>query len=379
VPPVRWIEINRTALARNVAEFRRLIGPRRKLLAVVKANAYGHGLIETAGIVLGAEADWLGVNSIEEGAVLRGAGHECPVLILGAVPLDGVAEAVARGFRITVYNPETIDRAAEAARKLGVPAFLHFKLETGTYRQGIPPERIVAVVQRALRRPGVVAEGLSTHFANIEDTTDRTYPELQLAAFKAGAAALESAGIRIPVKHAACTAAALLFPRTRFDLVRIGIGLYGQWPSRETQVSRLEQKGERLVLHPVLSWKAKVAQVKSVPKGAFVGYGCTFRTTRPTKLAVIPLGYYDGYPRNLSNASYVLIRGRRAALRGRVAMNFFTVDITDIPGVRLEDEATLIGRDGRETIVADQLASLAGTISYEILSRINPLLPRIVV
>jgi alanine racemase len=378
VRSLRWIEIDAHALGHNVRQFHDLIGRRRRMLAVVKANAYGHGLVEAAAVFRGAGADWLGVNSLDEAAALRDAGNGSTILILGAIPLDGVAEAVARGFRFVAYNRETVRKASEAAKERSLPAFLHFKVETGTHRQGIPSRKIVAFVRDAVHCQGIVAEGLSSHFANIEDTADRRYPEGQLETFKTSLAGLEAAGIRIPIRHIACTAATILFPQTRFNLVRVGIGLYGLWPSKETYLSSLEQGRARLSLKPALSWKARVVQVKSLPKGGFIGYGCTYRTTRPTKLAVIPVGYYDGYPRDLSNASYVLVRGRRAPIRGRVAMNFFTADVTDIPGVRLEDEVTLIGRAGKETITADHLASLAGTISYEILSRINPLLPRIV-
>ena len=376
---IQWVEIDRSALTHNVRQFRGLLGPKRKLLAVVKANAYGHGLAETSRIVADAGADWLGVHSLEEGIALRDAGHVLPVLILGYVPLDGAAEAVARDLRLIVYNPGMIGKLAEAARKLGKPARLHFKVETGTHRQGIPLEKIVGFVERARRRPGIVAEGLSSHFANIEDTTDHRYPRFQLDAFRKAIAGLEDKGIRIPVRHIACTAATILFPETWFNMARIGIGLYGQWPSKETYLSCLEKHRKPLVLEPVLSWKSRVAQVTSVPKDALVGYGGTYKTSRATRLAVVPVGYYDGYARSLSNASYVLIKGRRAALRGRVAMDFITVDITDIPGVAVEDEVTLLGRDGKDQISADVLASLSGTISYEILARINPLLPRIVV
>jgi len=377
--PVQWVEIGRSALVHNVAEFRRLIGARRKMLAIVKANAYGHGLLEAARIVREAGADWLGVNSLEEGVALREAGHTSPILILGYVPLDGVAEAVVRDLRLVVYNEETVAKLAEASRKLGRPAYLHFKLETGTNRQGIPPEKITGFISRARRRSGVVAEGISSHFANIEDTTDHRYPRRQLEIYRSAIEALGKRGIRVPLRHMSCTAAVILFPETWFNLVRVGIGLYGLWPSKETYLSCLEKRRNPLSLRPVLSWKARIAQIKKVPKDALVGYGGTYKTTRPTTLAVIPVGYYDGYARSLSNSSYVLVKGRRAALRGRVAMDFLTADVTDIPGVGLEEVVTLIGRDGAEEISADNLATLAGTISYEVLARINPFVPRIVV
>jgi alanine racemase len=176
-----------------------------------------------------------------------------------------------------------------------------------------------------------------------------------------------------------CTASTILFPEPGFNLARVGIGLYGLWPSKETYLSCLLDRKEPLSLEPVLSWKAGIAQIKKVPAGADIGYGCTYRTTRPTRLAVVPVGYYDGYDRGLSNAAHVLVRGRRAPVRGRVAMDFFMADVTDVPGAGLEDQVTLLGADGRERITAEDLAALAGTISYEILARINPLVPRIVV
>jgi alanine racemase len=220
---------------------------------------------------------------------------------------------------------------------------------------------------------------LTSHFANIEDTTNFEYPRRQLDIYKTAVAGLASQGVSIPVKHMSCTAAAMLFPETYFNLVRVGIGLYGLWPSKETFLSCRLRKRRPLSLQPVLSWKARIAQVKTVPKGAFIGYGGTHRTTRRTLLAIIPVGYYDGYGRSLSNSSHVLIKGRRAGVVGRVAMDFLTADVTDIPGVGLEDEAVLIGRSGREQISAGALAALAGTIVYEVVARINPEIPRIVV
>ncbi len=376
---VERVEISRRALVRNIRGFRRLVGPRRKFLAVVKANAYGHGLIEIAGIAAGQGVDWFGVDSVDEGAALRRAGIAAPILVLGYPPLASLEEAVAAGLRLTVYNRETVARLAALAARLRKTVRLHVKVETGTWRQGVAPRDLPAFIRDIRRRPGLVVEGLSSHFANIEDTTSHDYPRRQLETYRAACRAAEGPGPRIPLKHMSCTAAAILFPEPGFNLVRVGIGLYGLWPSKETFLSCLLDKKEPLALEPVLSWKARIAQIKKVPAGADIGYGGTYRTTRPTVLAVIPVGYFDGYDRGLSNAAHVLVRGRRAPVRGRVAMDFFMADVTDIPGLAPEDEATLIGADGRERITADDLASLAGTISYEILARINPLIPRIVV
>jgi len=256
---------------------------------------------------------------------------------------------------------------------------LHVKVETGTWRQGVDIKDVGPFVRDIRKNPGLVVEGLSSHFANIEDTTKRDYPRRQLDSYRSACRDLEARGLRVPLKHMSCTASTILFPEPDFNLARVGIGLYGLWPSKETYLSCLLEKKKPLSLKPVLAWKARIAQVKKVPAGAYVGYGCTFRTTRPTILAVVPVGYFDGYDRGLSNAAHVLVKGRRAPVRGRVAMDFFMADVTDIPGVKLEDEVTLLGADGRERISAEDLAALAGTISYEILSRINPLIPRVVV
>jgi alanine racemase len=225
-----------------------------------------------------------------------------------------------------------------------------------------------------------VREGATPHFANLEDTTDHRFARGQIERFDHALELLRAAGAPVAVRHAACSAAALLFARTHLDLARIGLSLYGQWPSRETYVACLEKEGRPTVeLRPALTWKTRVAQVKEVPEGAFVGYGCTFRTTRASRLAVLPVGYHEGYDRRLSGVAHVLVRGRRAPVRGRICMNMCMVDVTDVPGVAQEDEVVLLGSQGEERVGADQVAAWCGTISYEILSRIHPSLPRLVV
>ena len=373
------IEISRAALVRNIGEFRRLIGPRRKFLAAVKANAYGHGMLEVATIALRSGVDWLGVHSVEEGTALREAGVRAPVLVLGYAPFSSLEEAVAHDLRLTVYNRETVRRLAALSRRHAKTVRLHIKVETGTWRQGIDAGHAAALAGEILEHQGLRLEGLSSHFANIEDTTKHDYPEFQLASYRSACRSLAEKGIRVPLRHMSCTASTILFPESDFNMARVGIGLYGLWPSKETYLSCLLKKRKPVALVPVLSWKARIAQIKKAPAQSSIGYGCTFKTTRPTALAVIPVGYFDGYDRGLSNTAHVLIRGKRAPVRGRVAMDFIVADITDIAGVRLEDEATLIGADGRERVTADDLAGWAGTINYEILARINPLLPRIVV
>jgi len=375
---LQWIELDRAALSHNLKQFRALVGPKRKVLAMVKANAYGHGMSQVADLALAEGADWLGVHSLEEGISLSDQGIRTPILISGYVALSDLEEAVVHGLRLTVYNPEAIERLGRLCQDRRLQAYVHIKLETGTNRQGVDPGKLGAMIEQLRLYPGIVLEGISSHFADIEDTTDHSYARRQLESFNRSLAELEKKGLRIPLRHMSCTAAAILLPETHFDMLRVGIGLYGLWPSKETYVSSLQQDRDPLELHPVLAWKARIAQVKSIPKGAFVGYGRSFRATRATRLAVIPIGYSDGYPRHLSNIAHVLIEGQRAPLRGRVAMNFITADITDIPAAGLEDPVVLIGRSQADQVSADMLAAWDGTINYEIVARLSPNIVRIV-
>ena len=374
-----WVEISRRALTNNVARFKSRLGPDVRLAAVVKSNAYGHGLVEASRVMIEAGADWLAVNSVEEAALLRDAGVQAPLLSLAYIPLAYLEEAVTLDLRLTVYNRETIDRLGTIAGRMNRRTRIHIKVETGTNRQGVRGEELVALAQAAGRHPHLILEGLSTHYANIEDVTEHQFAELQLSNFLEACRLLEAEGISVAVKHTACTAAALLFPQTFFNLARVGIGLYGLWPSKETRISALQAGIALNDLEPALTWKTRVAQIKTVPAGATIGYGCTDLATQDTRLAVLPVGYYEGYDRKLSSVGYVLIRGRRAPVRGRVCMNMIMADVTSIPGAALEDEAVLLGRQGEDLISAETLAGRIGTINYEVVARINPLLPRIVV
>jgi alanine racemase len=376
---LNWVEVDGEALRWNLRQFRGRLGEPVALGAVVKSNAYGHGLLESAGLACTGGADWLCVNNAEEGLLLREAGRREKVLVMGYVPLGDLEAVVRNDLRLVTYNMETIERLERVAATLSRQAKVHLKIETGTHRQGIPEAEVERFARRVLDSPGLALEGISTHFANIEDTTDHGFARQQIDTFERVGRALAAAGFQVPMRHAACSAATLLFPQTHMDLARIGISLYGLWPSKETYVSCLEHGQQTLDLRPVMTWKTRIAQVKSVPEGSFVGYGCTYRATRESRLAVLPVGYFEGYDRGLSGVAHVLIRGRRAPLRGRVCMNMCMADVTDVPGASLEDEVVLLGRQGDERITAEQLAQWCGTISYEIVSRVHPSLPRVVV
>ncbi|MBN1834559.1 MAG: alanine racemase [Spirochaetales bacterium] len=374
-----WVELDGAAPDHNLRELRKGLRRGTRVCAVVKANAYGHGVREIARLV--PSADWLAVNSLEEGAELRSLGERRRILVLGHVPLGRLGEAASLGLDLTLYNRESLAALQEMGRASGSSERLqvHLKVETGTGRQGVLPEDVGDFLARLDDIPGVELAGVSTHFANVEDTLNHGYAQGQLERFQRVVATLRRGRGRLPLSHTASTAAAILLPETHFDMVRVGIGLYGLWPSRETFLSRVTGRRPVPQLRPVLSWKTRIAQIKTLPEGSYVGYGCTYRTTRTTRLGVLPVGYADGYDRALGNTAHVLVQGRRAPVIGRICMNLTMVDLTDIPRAALEEEVVLLGSDGEERISAEKLAEWAGTINYEIVTRISPLLERRVI
>ncbi len=378
-----WIELSESAHRGNLAFLRRCVGQEVELSAVVKSNAYGHGLELMAASAIQAGADSFCVHALDEALTLRRAGFTQDILVMGHVPLARLGEAVEFDLRLVVFNPETVDRLGRETADQSRSVRVHLKVETGTHRQGVEGAELEGLLDRLRPLPQVELEGVYTHFANIEDTTDHQYARKQMDRFQVALAMVERAGFSPTKRHAACSAATVLFPETHFDLVRVGISQYGFWSSKETLLSHehsaagRDDKVSTKSLTPVLTWKTRVSQVKSIEAGAAVGYGCSFVTTRPSRIAILPIGYSDGYDRSLSNAAHVLIRGRRARVCGRICMNLTMVDVTDIPGVELEDEVVLIGRQGDAEITADYLADLAGTIHYEMVTRLAPHLPRL--
>jgi alanine racemase len=370
-----WIELDASRLKANIAAFRRLTAPSTALMIVVKANAYGHGLREVAPLV-SENADWFGVNNLEEARIITNLGLSKPIAILGHTPQQQAEDIVRHGYRQVVYRQDVASALSTAAQRLGTPAHIHLKVETGTNRQGISLDDLDRFAQQIKNFPALHIEGLYTHFANIEDTLDPSFAQLQLTRFRGAVAMLERNGIRPPQIHAAATSGTLLYPETAFTMIRVGIGTYGIWPSRETQLAARE-RGRLIGLAPVLMWKTRIAQTRNVHMGDYVGYGLTFQANREMRVGVLPVGYYDGYDRKLSNSARVLVRGQFAPVIGRVAMNMTMIDLTDI-AAEPDDEVVLIGRQGKNELRAEDLAEKAGTIAYELLARINPLLPRIV-
>ncbi len=373
-----WCEVDGEALAHNIRLFRKHLGPRPLLAPAVKSNGYGHGLTIAARAFLRGGADWLCVHSLDEARALRAEGIGAPIYVFGPLGPWELDEAVALSLRLVTYTHEQVQRLATLRPPTGERVRLHLKVETGNHRQGLPLPELIELAREVTRHPHLEIEGLSSHFANVEDTTDHSYAERQMRLFHEAYEALSALGARPPLRHIANSAAALLWPERVMELARVGVSAYGLWPSKETRGVAVGLWSQALALRPALTWKARVAQVKQVGEGESVGYGCTFTTTRPSVIAVVPVGYYEGYDRGLSNLSHVLVRGRRAPVRGRVCMNMMMVEVTDIPGVCLGDEVVLLGAQGGERVSAEQLAGWAGTINYEVVARIAGHLPRIV-
>jgi alanine racemase len=369
-----WIEIDRARLESNIDAFRKLVAPSTSLMVVVKANAYGHGLEAVAPLVE-KRADWLGVNCADEALTLTRFGVAKPIAILGHTNLDQVEDVVRNGYRQVLYRLDVAHALSASAVKLQTTARVHLKIETGTNRQGIALSDLEGFVTTVKQLPAIEIEGAYTHFANIEDTLDPSFARSQVEKFLSGRRILKRLGIDPPQVHASATAGALLYPDMDFTMVRVGIGAYGIWPSRETQLAARE-RGRQPSLAPVLTWKTRIAQVKHIQSGDYVGYGLTYQARRAMQIAILPIGYYDGYDRELSNSGRALIRGQHAPVIGRVAMNMTVLDVTDT-GAEADDEVVLLGRQGNIEIRAEELAEKIGTIPYEVISRINPLLPRI--
>ncbi|KQC15126.1 MAG: hypothetical protein APR63_12650 [Desulfuromonas sp. SDB] len=372
-----WVEIDSIALGDNIENLKKCLGSDVIFAPVIKSNAYGHGFKQILSLLVQQEINTICVAFLEEALTLKQKFPHLRVICLGYIGLNDLELALQENVEMVVFNAETISQLSKISQKSGITGKIHLKLETGTNRQGFLENEIDSVLSLVKSSPGVNIAGLSTHYANIEDTTEHHYARGQLDKFKSLSQHITSQLDYPLTLHTACSAAAILFPETQFNLVRVGISLYGLWPSKETLLSA-KLSGHRIELKPVLTWKTVVSQIKQVPSGSFVGYGCTYKTTAPATLAYLPIGYYDGFDRHLSNQGWVLIKGNRAPVRGRVCMNVVIVDVTNIPGVELEDEVVLIGSQRSETISAETMASLCGTINYEVVTRINPLIRRVI-
>jgi len=368
-----WAEINLNAISHNVRELRRATNSGSRLMAVVKANAYGHGAVEVALTALENGADCLGVARMEEGLHLRRAGISAPILVLGYTPPEHSAVLVAERLTQTVYSFEAAEALSDAAARLQARAKVHVKVDTGMGRLGLLPDsprismlgkhlpgNAQRVIDSMSRLPHVEIEGIFTHFATA-DSLDKSYTLQQLERFLEFLDKLKAHGMEFHLRHAANSAALIDLPETHLDMVRPGISLYGFYPSAE--VGR-----ERVSLVPAMTLKTRIIQVKMVPAGFHVSYGLTYQTENPTVIATVSAGYADGLNRLLSSRGLMLVRGSRAGIVGRICMDLTLLDVGHIPDVCIGDEVVIFGSQGHECIPVEEMAQTLNTIHYEIVT-----------
>ncbi len=358
-----WAEIDLDKLTQNVEALKQRAAEAR-LLVVVKANAYGHGAVSVAMAAIQAGAWGIGVASLEEGDELRRAGVSAPILVLSSTRPGQALGLVQRDLSVTIGTFDMAEALSHAAQELGRTAKVHIKVETGMNRFGISADAAVNLAERLREMPGIEVEGIASHLATA-DEADKTFTFQQYKAFRECIARLPW----VPIHHISNTAGLLNMPEMRHGLVRCGLGVYGYYPSPDTN--------RDVPLQPALSLRSRVAKVADLQPGEGVGYGMTWRATRPSRVAVVLAGYGDGLQLALSSKGIGLVRGQRAPYVGRVMMDMLTLDVTDVPGVAVDDEVTLIGSQGEETVDVDEMAHRAGTISYEVLTGLMERVPRL--
>lgn len=354
---VTWAEIELDAVAENLRALQRHVGQAVEIIAVVKANAYGHGAVPVARMLLEAGAAKLAVHRATEGVELRQAGITAPILVMGYTPPDGARLVVDYNLTPSLITMEFAQALSAHASAAGVTLPVHVKVDSGMGRYGLMPGEVINFLGELDKLPGIFLQGLFTHFATA-DWTDQTHVRQQLKLFKDVLLDVRQAGFEVPLVHAANSAAALYLPEAHFNAVRPGIILYGMRPSEEWPVL--------FDLKPALTLKSTVSRVRELPAGTGVSYGRTYITPKPTLAALVPVGYGDGYHRELSNRGAVLIRGQSAPIIGRICMDQFVVDASTIQGIQQDDEVVIIGQQGQSTISAEQVAAWAGTINYEV-------------
>jgi alanine racemase len=360
-----WADIDLNAIAHNVAELRRITHPKARFMAVVKANAYGHGAIEVAKEALNHGAQNLGVARISEGLQLRLAGIDAPILVLGYTPPELIPRLIQANLTPTVYSEEAARAISDYALSCGKTVRIHIKTDTGMGRLGftLKESRSLSDIETIARLPGIEIEGIFTHFATA-DSRDKTFAKVQLELFTDFTDKLRRRGLEIPVRHAANSAAIMEMPESHLDMVRAGIALYGLYPSDETDKTRIKLK-------PAMTLKSGVIHLKQVPAGFAVSYGCTYQTPKPTVIATVSIGYADGLNRLLSSRGYMLVRGQRAQIVGRVCMDLTMLDVGHIPDVKIGDEVVVFGSQENASVSVDDIASMLNTINYEIVSTIT--------
>lgn len=371
-----WVEVSTGAIENNTRRLRAILGPQTELMAMVKANAYGHGALLAAQAALRGGASWLGVYDAGEGQELREAGIKAPILVLGPTPEPWLRDALLSDLTLTIPAVEYVPPLVRVARELKQRARVHVKIDTGMTRLGLAAESAAPIILAWAQEDALDVEGIATHFAVADDPDARdttgwgdAFTRRQLDTFLLVADEVEQGGLHLKYRHAGNSPGAVHYQHPRLNLARGGILLYGLHPSAE------RPRPEGFV--PALSFKTRLALVREVPAGRFVSYGATFETKRPSRIGVLMVGYADGFRRKPGNYGEVLVRGKRAPIVGRVCMDQTMIDVTDIPEAQMGDEVVLIGKQGGAELTAEAVAERLGTNNYETVTTISARVPRI--
>lgn len=375
--PLTTVEISKTALKHNIHQLKAILPPEFTFIAVIKANAYGH---EMFGVVeaIKDEVTYMAVSTVEDGLALRESGIHHNLLIMGNVDYRDkslLLEAVEKELELSVFNFEMLNALQVAATETNRTARIHIKVDTGMRRFGVLESHALDFIERASKTPGIVIQGVFSHLGMADEESG--YTAVQESRFRALQDQLSERGISIPLYHLYNSPGSMR-ENLLGNACRIGNSLYGLYPSRYCR-AQMEARIPEFSLQPVLTWKTQIMQVKQVPGGSLVSYGGIYRTKGKETLAILPIGHFDGYDRGLSNKADVLVRGKRCPVAGRVCMNQTVVNVSGVPGARVGDEVVLLGKGGEEEITAEELAEKIDTVVYEIVTRINPLLPRVFV
>jgi alanine racemase len=366
-----WIEISLLAIRENISAFRQIVSQRAQIMGIIKADAYGHGAVKVAGALRQAGVRNFGVALVQEGVELRENGFDEPALILGYTPEEDFPAALRHKLTLTIYSYSQAALLARHAADMGTPARIHIKIDTGMGRIGfLPINHAAREIDEIAALPNLILEGVFSHLA-WADNPESGFTKVQYARFRDLLADLEKMGVEAGTRHIANSAATINFPFTHLDLVRIGISLYGLYPDAQMAVH------PKIPLVPAMQVKAKLVHVKEVAEGTPLSYGCTFTTRRRSLIGTVPMGYADGIPRALSSNGDVLVKGKRCPIAGRICMDQFMVDLSGLDDVKVGEEVVFLGSQDGNTITADEVAEKAGTISYEIVTRMSPRLPRI--
>ena len=381
------IELSKSALRKNIRFLKRQIGSDVRFSSVVKANAYGHGIETFVPMTEECGIRHFSTANAEEAIRVQKARTEAgDIMIMGDVYGDAMEWAIREGVSFCVFDYSRLERALEIARQLQIPARIHLELETGMNRTGLGGDWLDKAVDLILRnQDNLNVEGTCTHYAGAESVANYRRIIDQYEAYTTLYKAVEKKGLNPGIRHTAASAAALSYPETRMDMVRVGIAQYGYWPSKEVEmqyITETEGQPRRRYVDPlrrVLRWKSRVMSIKSVDQGKFIGYGTSYLTTRPHKVAAVPVGYFHGFRRSLSNLGRALVRGRRVPIVGYINMSMLLINVTDVPGASVDDEVVLIGKQNKNQITVSSFSDMSNMLNYEVLVRLPSEIPRVIV